>query len=168
MRVPKHAGSGTAKITLSFPELISDEIRPVTLTATVEEPPDVAALIREFKQRGIYGSQQVSATMIAEYGEYADAAVSEIANFLNNKDPYVRMKIVDTLGRMSGVEDVVVPKLIVALQDETSYVRRHAADALVNIGPSATKALHGICESKETDAGLRKRIEELLRRIESE
>jgi HEAT repeat protein len=66
-------------------------------------------------------------------------ATSGLVRLLSNGDPEIRWNAVKTLGKIHAVD--AIDPLIGALKDPADPVREHAAEALGDMGPAASRAV---------------------------
>lgn len=86
---------------------------------------------------------------------------------LRDPDPLHRIRAIHALQQKTGEQQIVVPVLVAALDDENTYVRRNAARALVHFGPGALEAIPAL-RARLTDPqpGVRKAAAQTLAMID--
>ncbi len=126
--------------------------KAVTDVLVFERPVEGVEFLRlELPARNVEGSGklclEIPRTMIGAPtpagGGLSPSMAADLANFrqgLASRDPAVRARAVERVGRMGPLAAPVVPDLIAALRDPQPEVRSKAARALGQIGPAARGA----------------------------
>ena len=90
-----------------------------------------------------------------------EKSVQDWIQALAEKDPGVRIKAAEALGKMRGKAKEAIPALLSLLRDDRSYVRRSAVEALGGIGPDAKDAVQRLIDTL-SDSSVEVRREAVL------
>jgi HEAT repeat protein len=112
---------------MSQPRLIS----PAAYLRAIGEPQG----LKPFEQ---WTEQEAAKDALGRIGA---AAVPPLIDALRDRDPAVRLKAIEVLGRMGEDAGAAVPELVRLLDDPDIDVRKAAARTLGRIGPAAQTAV---------------------------
>ena len=109
------------------------------------------------------GVRLQSALALGKIGPKAKEAITPLQNFADSPDKLMELHCLESLWKISGKTEIVIPRLIKLLtikkSDDESGVREGAAKALGEIGPTARKAIPALIETlqqaKDSDYGVR-------------
>lgn len=140
-------------------------LRQAAVQATASSSGDASSRLLILKRALDDASPDVRTPAIQALGamsEQPDLVASELSRLLSDSNPAIRQEVIRSLGRLGKAG---VPGLVLALQDSYSVLADEAGRQLVAIGPDALPELQNL--SNVTDTKLKKRTQDLIRRIQS-
>jgi hypothetical protein len=112
--------------------------------ALFQQPVEAPTPEPELKPFGQWTEQEAAADALGRIGP---AGVPALAQALQSRDPEVRLKATEVLGRMGEDAKDAVPELVRLLDDPDLAVRKAAARTIGRIGPAAKDAVPALMRS---------------------